>query len=215
MSKYDECEASNTTIPIDLVANFPESILLNGMTNIPCTNTLLVADAKKGVIWRLNVDTKEVGVAIDDTASMLNATAALNGGLAANGVYYQNGYAYITNTGFDLFSRVPVDENGVATGDAETLVQGPLAPDDFALTGHGKSAFFADQKLDAVQFTDGSGHVKPVVAVGSPTSVQLRRLEQDKNAIFIGISGNRTAFGEMPIPSGGSISRFEIQYKDL
>ena len=57
MSKYEECEGEN--VPVDLVANITDSGLINGITLVPGTKTLLLADSIKGLIWRLNVDTKE------------------------------------------------------------------------------------------------------------------------------------------------------------
>lgn len=59
MTKYKEGE--DVEVPFQLVANLSDSGFLNGMTSLPNSNVLLIADSTKALIWRLDVQTKEIG----------------------------------------------------------------------------------------------------------------------------------------------------------
>lgn len=57
MTKYDEC----ADVSVDLIANFTDSLFVNGVTHIPDTNVVLVADSYLQVVWSLDVQTKQIG----------------------------------------------------------------------------------------------------------------------------------------------------------
>lgn len=56
MRQYDE----RAEAPVELVANLTESLFLNGLTHIPGSNLLLVADYSAQVVWSLDVETRQV-----------------------------------------------------------------------------------------------------------------------------------------------------------
>lgn len=57
MTKYDEC----SDVSVDLIANFTDSLFLNGVTHISETNVVLVADSYQQAVWSLDVQTKQIG----------------------------------------------------------------------------------------------------------------------------------------------------------
>ena len=57
MAKYDECSEAS----VDLIANFTDSLFLNGVTHIPETNVVLIADSYQQVVWSLDVRKRQIG----------------------------------------------------------------------------------------------------------------------------------------------------------
>lgn len=146
-------------------------------------------------------------VAVNDT---LTASPATNTGV--NGVHYQNEYLYFTNTDRKLYARTPIDATtGAATGPSETLTEGLVHPDDFALTGSGNDAYMADGTANSVKFTAGDGASSPVCGVLGPTAVQLGRGKEGRKTLYISSGGNETEFVVDPAgTSGGKLSKFVL-----
>ena len=55
MTKYDECAEA----PVELVGGLPESLFSNGLTYIPESGVVLVADSLAQVVFSLDVETKQ------------------------------------------------------------------------------------------------------------------------------------------------------------
>lgn len=210
MSIYDACDDKSDAVT--LIAPFPQSGLLNGMAALPDKDILLIADDVVGVVWRLDVQTRAIDVAINNTFTQVNQTAAAAGvPLAANGVHIKDGYLYLTNSGSAELARVPIDDRGSAIGAGQVVSQGgALAlPDDFAL-GEGDDAYITDGKLNAITFVDGHGHSQPIAAVQGPTSAQFGRTANDSKTLYIGSTGGDFAYQQPPVTVGGSISKIEV-----
>ena len=54
------------SITPELLATFPHANFLDGMAAIPETDTLLIADPNLGRVWRINVKSKKIDVAIEN-----------------------------------------------------------------------------------------------------------------------------------------------------
>ena len=209
LSEY--AERKDSPLPVREIARFPQSGTLNGVTSIPEKKLLLIADSTMGVVWRLNVRTKVIDVAINNTFTQVNQTAKSAGlGLGANGVHIKDGFAYLTNSGSDLYARVPIDDSGLATGPGQILTQGLLGfPDDFAL-GNGEEAYVADGVSNSVLYTSGHEDVRAVASVEGPTSIQYGRVGNDTKALYIASTGNDLAYDKPPVNVGGAIFKLEL-----
>ena len=117
-------------------------------------------------------------------------------------MHVQDGYAYYTNTGQQVYARTPVDGDGVATGPSEVLAKGAgiPAPDDFALVGADGVALVTDATLSEVLLVEG-GSAKPVASVSTrPTAVRAKNGEE--GTWYVSSAGNATV--------GGAIYQFVL-----
>ncbi|KAL9055587.1 MAG: hypothetical protein Q9162_003484 [Coniocarpon cinnabarinum] len=180
----------------ELVANVKDSGLLNGVDAIKEIGVLLLADSIAGKIWRIEVSTGDISVAIEDELTAVDLSAQFR--LGANGVHVQDSYAYFTNTGLQLYARTPISPAGYGTGPSEVLNQGSSspAPDDFALTGQGSGAFITDADLMGVIRFEGNSGIAPLVATGTrPTAARLGMRCGDEDVLYISTAGNETFGG--------------------
>lgn len=210
MSKYDTC--ADKSAAVDLVACFPESGTSNGMASLPAEDLLLVTDSALGVVWRLDVRTRAIDVAINSTFTQVNQTAQAAGmGLDANGIHVAGGYAYLTNSGSTFYFRVPIDEHGSATGAGDVLSQGALSvPDDFAIAD-APAAYVADGEANMLAYVSGYGAKIPLASVGGPTAVQFGRADKDRKTLYVSSNGGDEAYLKPPpVNVGGAISKVEL-----
>lgn len=127
------------------LAPIPGGEFLDGM--IPFgKDLLLIADAAKGVIWRLNLRTGESSQALSHP-SMLPADGQPIP-VGVNGLKIRENYIYFTSTTQEIFGRIPVDENASATGDLEIITSG-FVVDDFLLLEDG-TAYLTTNTMNSI-----------------------------------------------------------------
>jgi hypothetical protein len=159
---------------IEIVAQLPDAIMLNGMAPLPTTpHVVLAADSRQGCIFRVDTDSGEVDVAFADEATMTAPTdAAVPIGI--NGLKIANGHVYFTNTARGLFARAPISESGDPAGPVEVLAQSSASWDDFAVDESGVA--FVAQANNALANVLPNGSLTTIVddpILLGPTSVNL------------------------------------------
>ena len=97
---------------------------------------VLVADSIAGVVWRLNVKTTAVDVALNNTFTQKQGT------LGVNGVHVRDSYLYLDNTGTQAYARFPISCLGSPDCQAE-LLSNKTAADDFAVAPSAPGAYLA------------------------------------------------------------------------
>ncbi|TVY78201.1 hypothetical protein LSUE1_G004181 [Lachnellula suecica] len=130
------------------IVDLPGSGFLNGMTVLnPVAGILLVADSLNSAVWSVNVHTRDVAVAINDT-SMAPMQYGTLPALGINGLHLLGSELYYDNTDKATLNKIPVDLNtGKATGPAVTLLQSTVTeifPDDFTIDFEGNIWMTAD-----------------------------------------------------------------------
>jgi sugar lactone lactonase YvrE len=160
------------------------------MTTLDESGNVLIADSVAGVVWRLDTNSGNHQIAIDDP---LMKPAAGPIPLGINGVNIRNGTLYFTNSFALTFNRVAIQSNGTAAGAAAVVVQnGP--GDDFAFDAAG-TAFVAQNANNTLQKITPDG-VATVVAgnlnsteLAGPTAVRLGRTSADGSTLYITTTG--------------------------
>ena len=109
-----------------------DASFLNGIARLDATS-MLMADSRGGVLWRLDVDTGRTSVFVRDP--LLDAADAKSATPAANGVKIFQGAVYVSNTARGLMLRIPL--MGMVPGKVEVLAENVRA-DDFAFSPAGK-----------------------------------------------------------------------------
>lgn len=168
------------TAKATLVMAITEASNLNGLAVLN-NDTVLVADAGKGNVYRLTVSTGAYSVAITDP------TMAPSGSIpfGIDGIKYNNGTVWYTNIFKNSFHKVPVDATGKATG-AVTTLWTDLMGDDLCFGPNGKIYVATNGKNSLVEVDPAVGRPVSVGTVTGSTSCGFGRTEKDKNIVYVG-----------------------------
>jgi hypothetical protein len=181
-------------------AKIPNAGLLNGLAPLSPT-AVLAADTKNGVVHRIDLDTGNSAVVIEDSTMRLF-------GLGINGVRIRENELYFTNMAKGLFAKVPIaSSTGEATGPVKVLAKTGLLGqlngiDDFALGRKGDEAFIVNFAQNKLLKVDSSGKVETLEGgifsqtVPGPCSAQFGRTEKDEGILYVTTSGNAL----LPLP---------------
>lgn len=179
---------SNATV--SKVAAIPEAGLLNGLTTANATEGIvLIADALNGYVWRLDVNTGNYSIDIDDaTMKYLNTSTTT---LGVNGLKIRDSYLYYSNTGNPIFSRIPVDSSGSATGAAEVMAN-ISAVDDFVFNSDGV-AFLCQNSLSTLAALVGSETtlIANSTILAGVTAGAFGRTSNDSEILYLTTKGGR------------------------
>ncbi|ORY07910.1 hypothetical protein BCR34DRAFT_603715 [Clohesyomyces aquaticus] len=165
------------TAKTSLLKKVPESEMWNGLTTLN-NNTILIGDALKGAIFRMDTTTGAYSVAIQDPTL---AKAASGIPMGIDGLRYFNGTVYFTNISKNTLLKVPVDQTGKATGSITTIWSSTQA-DDMAIGPDGSAYVAAGSKIQKVTV---DGKVSTAGTVAGSTSCTLGRTEADKNTLYV------------------------------
>lgn len=183
---------------VKVVARAPDALLLNGLAALPhAPSTVLSIDSIGGRIFRTNIKTGDIDVAFQDDLFTYGPEPQLIP-LGGNGIVYQKGYLYFTNTEEQLFGRVKVTAKGDRAGEIEEIFRLPEGNfgifDDFALSKKGVAYVTTHwDSLTAVTL-DGESTVligpdTHDVVLESPTSAVLSKDEKTLYIVTGGLDG--------------------------
>ncbi|KXH62404.1 hypothetical protein CSAL01_00567 [Colletotrichum salicis] len=185
---------------LSLVTLIPSALQLNGMARLAKNDTqnLLMSDSARGIVLRLNVNTKAVETVISEP-EMAPVSSSSSIGVAINGIRIRGNKLYFVSLDQGLFGRVPISlTTGTATDSVETLATNITFGDDFALSRDGKTAYVATNGPLEVLRVDLVHGGKTVVAssplLGAASSVALDLYHPRKVLYVTGAvaSGNST-----------------------
>lgn len=164
--KIDLRDVAPSAAKASKVVDMPQGIFLNGLTVLnPVKGILLIADSGAGVVWSLDVNSKKVAIAINDTTMASSEGRTV---LGINSLHIVGNELFYTNTNRVSFNKIPVNlETGKATGRGVVLATSPdFATDDFTV----------DFQQNAWVATDATNQLVllPGALKSSATSVPIR-----------------------------------------
>ncbi|KAJ5184005.1 hypothetical protein N7492_001621 [Penicillium capsulatum] len=175
------------------IAALPEAHALNGMTTFTKdSNLVLIADSPKGAVWKVDIETGDYSVALNDTTMKPAEGQELP--LGINGLRVVDGYLYYTSTTRMQFCRVKLHDDATAAGDYEVIASGFL-PDNLDVAPDGTAYIATDPQNSVVRVTS-SGQISLVAGgqlsteMPGPTSC---RLSGDRKTLYVGTSGGQVA----------------------
>jgi len=148
------------------------------------SDTVFLADAGKGSLYRLSVSTRKYSVAFSDPTMKAPAGSFIDEGI--HGIKYFDGHIYFTNTFGSTFNKVKLDGS---TGEVSEPVipittSGLPDPEDFVIAPDG-TAYVATFN-NGVYRVSPKGEPSKYIGVGSQSSsVAFGRLEGDKDVVYI------------------------------
>ncbi len=149
---------------------------------------VLVADASKGLIWRVDTTSGAYSIAIDDPLFKPIEPSPLG----VDGIHIVNDELYFTNLGINLVGKLAITAEGSAAGPVQNISTLAVAPDDFALAGDGTVYAGGYNTLWRIQ---SKGTTKAIVgdvkstAVQGITSAQFGRTAIDRDVVYMGTNG--------------------------
>ncbi|KAG7006811.1 hetero-diels-alderase asR5 [Physcia stellaris] len=198
---------------INKIANFPKAGLLNGVTTLNAKKGLiLIADSGAGLVYKLNVKTRQIHVVLDDPT--MDPTAAVPYGI--NGIHLRDGALFFTNGAQGIFAKFPISPDGVARGPV-TVISREGFSDDFCFDGKG-DAFFAQNSDNNLGFLGPEGGKVTVLTgapltdktlLAGPTACQFGRLAGDKKSLYITTSGGQNSNASTPT-LGAQLTRVNL-----
>ncbi|KAI2788105.1 hypothetical protein POX_f08492 [Penicillium oxalicum] len=186
-------EGANAGHTVSEIAAIPEAVALNGMTSFTRESHLvLIADSPVGLGWKLNTQSGEYSVALNNTKLRPAEGQALP--LGVNGLKVLNDYVYYSSTTRMEFGRVKVNSEAMPVGDYETIASGFL-PDNFDVASDGTAYIATDPQNSVVRITP-SGQI--ALVGGGQLSTQMPgatscRLTSDEKTVYVGTSGGQVA----------------------
>lgn len=156
---------------------------LNGLAVLD-NNTLLIADAGKGNVYKFTISTGDYAVVLEDK------TMAPSGGIpfGIDGIKYRDGVVWYTNIFTNSFYKVPVDvATAKATGPVVALWTN-LMGDDLCFGPNGKIYVATNGKNSLVEVDPAAAKpaAQSVGSVTGSTSCAFGRTEKDKNVAYVG-----------------------------
>ncbi|KAH8679527.1 hypothetical protein BGZ60DRAFT_400185 [Tricladium varicosporioides] len=143
----------------------------NGMTHVPGTPYVLIADCRAGFVFRFNTETLELTKYFDHPLLKPNGTFILFG---VNGIKLSRGYLYFSNTNQELVARIKASgTEPTLTGNPEIVVSG--APvDDFIVNDNNGDLFLAENgDMNALAFLGKNSGTTPEILIGGPNTTNL------------------------------------------
>lgn len=199
-------------VQVSEVATFPKSELLNGVVVLNHQKgLLLVADSTLGLIWQLNIHTREIKIFANEY--LTKAPRGAQPPVGVNGIKVRNEAVYFTNYDRGLIARIIVQRNETRTGPAVAVVTGLATVDDFNIGANG--AFFAAQiGADALSYAPATGGDAAIIAniTTNPTALAFGRRPEDAQSAYISCAGGDA---EDFAPSSPSPPRGQIVKVDL
>lgn len=191
--KADSEERTLEEHTVSEIAAMPEALAPNGIATFsPESNLALIADSVKGVVWKVDIETGNYSVALNDTTMLPASNSPLP--LGINAVTVHGEHVYYTSTSRMEYCRVKVDKDANPVGDFEIIASGFL-PDNVELTQDGTAYIPTDPQNGVVRITP-LGQIALVAGgqvsfdLAGPTSA---RLSKDRKTLYVGTSGGQIA----------------------
>ncbi|KAL4882518.1 hypothetical protein BJY04DRAFT_217425 [Aspergillus karnatakaensis] len=171
-----------------IIEDVPGTSFLNGLAAVN-SQVVLASDSFDGGIYQIDLQRRTSQKVLSEVDS-----AAFGPGI--NGLRYQKGYLYYTNTLLGIFGRIEVTEaTGSPIGDAVTLAEGDLlvGADDFALARDVPSAFvtnFEKNTIVRVYYAERFARVV-VEGIPAPTTATFGL----GTLLYVGTSGSEEVEG--------------------
>ncbi|KAH8906455.1 NHL repeat-containing protein [Coniochaeta sp. PMI_546] len=175
---------------VDFTGTSPKSSLIKTITQANNLNglavfnndTVLVADAGKGNVYKFTISTGDYSVALTDP------TMAPSGGIpfGIDGIKYKDGVVWYTNIFKNSFYKVPVDASSAKATGAVVPLWTNLMGDDLCFGPNGKIYVATNSGNSLVEVDPVVGKPTSVGSVTGSTSCAFGRTEKDKNVAYVG-----------------------------
>ena len=114
---------------VSKIANVPDAVHLKGMTQLS-ERYVLMSDFSAGFVYRLDVTTGAYRLIIANSLTVA-VPQPIFGTCGINGLHVREGHLYFTNTGQNIFAKVPIYADGTPAGTASIVAYTAASTDYF------------------------------------------------------------------------------------
>ena len=189
------------------IAHIPEAAYVKGMSRLS-EQYILLSDFRAGVVYRLDINTGAYTIVIENSLTAA-VPQPIFGASGINDIQVHDDYLYFTNTGQNIFARIPIRADGTPAGDASIVAHTPASSDyfdGFTFGASGAAYLGTGSGNTLVRLSPSGG---PVVKIGG--SINSTLLPEPTNCAFgRGIYQRMlyvTTAGSQAAPVQGSYSR--------
>lgn len=180
------------------LVHFTEGGLCSGLDKLPnAPHILLVSDATFGGVWRVDLRSRKMHLAIQDIHMRPLSWALTQAGIT--NVHIRGGYLYFSNSYEATVYRLPITEDGYAAhgGDSEVVKKvRSLFVDNFAFGPRGGETMWApshaNNQLLAIT-SDGQDTVvlgtPNEMTLAGPVATMFGKLENDTDTLYVVTDG--------------------------
>ncbi|KAI0204420.1 hypothetical protein F4808DRAFT_413467 [Astrocystis sublimbata] len=181
------------------IVSIPDVLVPNGITSIPGSSAVLVADSIRGTITRCDTRTETCR-----TILKRNETSAVPGSsnpIGINGLHYRDGHIYWSNSDLVSLYSIPADKKGYPISKAKVETVGKINAsfiDDFAEDHAGNFFIAAGPNNTIVELhKDGSTRVvagsQNEFTVAGCTAAAFGRTSHDMRVLYVVTNGGSMA----------------------
>lgn len=216
LNGWDSTPSEETSpLPADHVskiADVTEAAYLKGMSLLSERDVLL-SDFRAGVVYRLDVNSGAYKVIAEDSL-MAAVPQSIFGASGVNGLRVRDGYLYFTNTGQNIFAKIPINADGTPSGTASVIAHTPASTDyfdGFTFGAHGDVYLGTGSGNTVVRVPQSGGPVVRVAGqltslnLAEPTNCAFGRGVTDQGVLYVAIAGGIAAPVRGRFSRGGAL----------
>ncbi|KAI1750687.1 hypothetical protein F4782DRAFT_548464 [Xylaria castorea] len=185
----------HNTFNTQKIASIPDVLLPNGITSIPNSSAVLLADSFGGTITRCDTLRGTCETVLKRTETAPEPGNAEPTGI--NGIHYRNGYIYWSNSNLVSIFRILVDREGYPAANAKVETIGKvdvMLIDDFAEDSAGRFYIATGPNNTVVELQqDGSSEVVAgsltELTVAGSTAAAFGRTAHDSRTLYVTTNG--------------------------
>jgi hypothetical protein len=145
----------------------------NGMTAVPCSPYVLIADSVGGFVYRFNTNTLQLTTYFDHPLLKPQPVNGITFGV--NGVKLSRGYLYFSNTNQQIVARIRATGTEKVLEGHPEIVASPTPADDFIVNDLNGDIYIAESEpLSGIGFVSNDAYGSaPIIIAGGPNSTDL------------------------------------------
>lgn len=214
---------SEETLPlpadhVSKIADVTEAAYLKGMSLLS-ERYVLLSDFCAGVVYRLDVDSGAYKVVIEDSL-MVAVPQRTFGASGVNALRVHEGSLYFTNTGQNIFAKIPINADGTASGTASIIAHTPASTDyfdGFTFGAHGAVYLGTGSGNTLVRVSLSGGPVEWVagqrnsLTLAEPTNCAFGRGATDQGVLYVATAGGIAAPVQGRFTRGGALMVLDVE----
>ena len=205
---------------VSKIADITEAAYLKGMSQLS-ERYVLLSDFRAGLVYRLDINTGAYTVVIKNnlTAAVPQPIFGLSG---VNSLRLRDGHLYFTNTGQNIFAKIPIHADGTPAGTTSIVAHTASSTDyfdGFTFGAHGAAYLVTGSSNTIVRLSPSSGGGPQVRIAGAlnstilaePTNCAFGRGVSDQGVLYVVTAGGVAAPVQGKYVHGGALIALNVE----
>ena len=203
---------------VSKIADVNEAAYLKGMSLLS-ERYVLLSDFRAGVVYRLDVNSGAYKVVVED-GLMVAVPQPIFGDSGVNGLRVRDGSLYFTNTGQNIFAKIPINADGTPSGTASVIAHTPASTDyfdGFTFGAHGDVYLGTGSGNTLVRVSQSGGPIVRIAGqlnsttLAEPTNCAFGRGSTDQGVLYLSTAGGVAAPVQGRYTRGGALMVVHVE----